>query len=456
MLTSNKVGHDFPTGPLDIIQSWVEIEVRDDRGQVVYSSGTRDERNFIEPGSFLFKVEPVDQYGNLIDRHNLWEMVGVRFRRALFPGYSDAVDYLVGCPDVLPLALEPRSVTGSRDRSVGVHDIAATPGITRLHVLAKLNYRKVDQFLLNYMFGASSGLSAPVVEIDRAEAEIEVELPRIASTRARELPVGLVRPVVGRRRRRLYWTAGTLVGASILGGLSVLAFHRSGRSTVYRPGEDHPEITRQLDRGVPADAPRLRLEDVTEAAGLAGFRAFTGARSSQLPEDMGPGAAWGDYDGDGDDDLFLVSAGGPLGRGRSRARALASCTRTAATARSPACRVFPRRAFEGWVRRGAITTATATSISSSPATTRCACFATTRGVSSGTLRSPSGRASGPAPRGATTTTTATSTSTSVATCRYVARPRRRADRDAVRPGRALHAQPGLVRARAQPAVPQPR
>ena len=29
---SNKVGHDFPTGPLDIIQSWLEIHVTDGAG----------------------------------------------------------------------------------------------------------------------------------------------------------------------------------------------------------------------------------------------------------------------------------------------------------------------------------------------------------------------------------------------------------------------------------------
>jgi hypothetical protein len=76
-----------------MIQSWVEIRVQDERGQTVFSSGKRDNRNFLEPGTFLFKAEPVDQYGNLIDRHNLWEMVGVRYRRSLFPGYSDTVEY---------------------------------------------------------------------------------------------------------------------------------------------------------------------------------------------------------------------------------------------------------------------------------------------------------------------------------------------------------------------------
>src|SRR3970282_1302539 len=96
IITSNKVGHDFPTGPLDIIQSWVELVATDHQGNVLYSTGTVDSKGFIQPGTFMFKTEPVDQYGNLIDRHNLWEMVGVRHRRALFPGFYDtgAVSFL--------------------------------------------------------------------------------------------------------------------------------------------------------------------------------------------------------------------------------------------------------------------------------------------------------------------------------------------------------------------------
>jgi tetratricopeptide (TPR) repeat protein len=81
----------------------------------------------------------------------------------------------------------------------------------------------------------------------------------------------------------------------------------------YRPGEANADITQTLVRNLPPDAPRPVFVDVTEEAGLSGFVTFSGARTSQLPEDMGPGAAWGDYDNDGDDDLFLVSVGGPLG-----------------------------------------------------------------------------------------------------------------------------------------------
>ena len=61
----------------------------------------------------MFKVEPVDQYGNLIDRHNLWEMVGVRFRRALFPGYSDTVDFNIACPSAASRCLSPNARAGT-------------------------------------------------------------------------------------------------------------------------------------------------------------------------------------------------------------------------------------------------------------------------------------------------------------------------------------------------------
>jgi len=174
ILASNKVGHDYPTGPLDIIQSWIEVRVIDDAGRVVFSSGKRDEKNFIQPGTFLFKAEPVDQQGNLIDRHNLWEMVGVRYRRALFPGYSDTVEYTIPCAGAGAASLTNNAAMQRLDLAA-----PAQPGNYRIDVA--LEYRKVDQFLLNFLFGEKTRLTSPVTEIARASAAVRV-MPAHAAT----------------------------------------------------------------------------------------------------------------------------------------------------------------------------------------------------------------------------------------------------------------------------------
>jgi hypothetical protein len=149
VVTNNKVGHDFPTGPLDIIQAWVELTVTDQAGRVVYRSGQRDSANFIAPGTFMFKAEPIDQYGNLIDRHNLWEMVGVRYRRSVFPGFSDQEAFTFSYP-------------------------ATAPPATALHATARLMYRKIDQYLLNFLFGQESGMSAPATAISEDRRIIRI------------------------------------------------------------------------------------------------------------------------------------------------------------------------------------------------------------------------------------------------------------------------------------------
>src|SRR5262245_27454084 len=114
-----------------------------------------------------------------------------------------------------------------------------------------------------------------------------------------------------RTRRGRRWI---LAGAASIAALSAAAMLLRARPVPYTPGKDagaSDEITRALDRSLPEGFPRITFVDAADEAGIA-FRHFHGTRSTQLPEDMGSGLAWGDYDGDGDPDLFLVNEDGPL------------------------------------------------------------------------------------------------------------------------------------------------
>jgi hypothetical protein len=154
-------------------------------------------------------------------------------------------------------------------------------------------------------------------------------------------PPRLAKPL-SRRHRRITWTISTMAALALISGLVAWRIHKENEPEQYTPGETSDDITSTVSeqaeskeeaslrparaevtsrvadplldpgRRLPAGAPEPRFTDVTKAAGLASFQQFHGWRTSQLPEDMGSGLAWGDFDNDGYEDLFVVSGGGAL------------------------------------------------------------------------------------------------------------------------------------------------
>lgn len=111
-----------------------------------------------------------------------------------------------------------------------------------------------------------------------------------------------------RQRKLAVAIGGAAVFAAFAG---VAAWRLLAHKATYRPGEGVEGLTADLARGLPPDYPRVTFTDVTKAAGLR-VDDPRWRRTSQLPEDMGSGAAWGDYDDDGWLDLVIASETGPF------------------------------------------------------------------------------------------------------------------------------------------------
>ncbi len=102
--------------------------------------------------------------------------------------------------------------------------------------------------------------------------------------------------------------AASIVALATVGVILVIKWNSR---EVYTPGQEIKGLTSELTRGLPDNFPRVTFSDITEQAGIR-FNHFSGQRTIQLPEDMGSGLAWGDYDNDGFEDVFIANFSGNI------------------------------------------------------------------------------------------------------------------------------------------------
>ncbi|MCK5105891.1 MAG: VCBS repeat-containing protein, partial [Cyclobacteriaceae bacterium] len=112
-----------------------------------------------------------------------------------------------------------------------------------------------------------------------------------------------------KRKKRLSFAI--ISGSIFIVILLSLFFYKSRTKKTYIPGEKIEGLTSDLARDLPENYPKVTFSDVTKEAGIK-FNHFIGERTIQLPEDMGSGGAWGDYDNDGWQDFFVSNFSGSV------------------------------------------------------------------------------------------------------------------------------------------------
>jgi len=289
-IINNKVGHDFPTGPLDIIQAWVHVEVTDANGVSVFHSGR------------------VNEGRAQLHRDRQLHVQG-RARRPLRQ------------PD------RPPQPVGDGGRALQALPVPRDGGghVLLVRVLGSVT-RGSRRRLRRTGQGRDDGSVARALD-RRGEAQLPQVRPVPAQLRLRRgrgpdvahhghvRGAGRSHPArtfemsarLWRRRRK-----SVLIGLGLLitGGILLVQF-LSNRVDDYEAGERPDGLVDRLEKGPAADHPPVTFTEIAAQAGLR-FRHFPATRSNRLPEDMGSGVALGDVNGDGLTDAFLVNLAGAM------------------------------------------------------------------------------------------------------------------------------------------------
>lgn len=89
-------GHKIPTGTTYIRIMWLQVEVKDMAGNVVYRSGFVDDNNHVDPDAVFFRVLFKDKDGNLTGKS--WRAHGIGYDRRIPARGKDSETYRITLP----------------------------------------------------------------------------------------------------------------------------------------------------------------------------------------------------------------------------------------------------------------------------------------------------------------------------------------------------------------------
>lgn len=146
-VTNLKIGHAFPTGPLDVIEAWLEFQVVDATGKQIYSAGTLGAHGELVGKTVEYRSYLMDKNNQPVFTHSLWNVVASQGKRVIPPGGSDTA--------VFPFQI-PANASGP------------------LRCEVRVLYRKFN-FQSQAALFPTNPPNIPIVEISRASLEVPLE-----------------------------------------------------------------------------------------------------------------------------------------------------------------------------------------------------------------------------------------------------------------------------------------
>lgn len=142
------LGHHLTQGTADSNQLWLDVEVRDEFGNVVGRSGGLGEGNRVDPWSHFINVYMLDRDGARIDRRNAEDIFVPLYDHQIPPGAGDVVHYRLEVP--------------------------RAGAATALTVEAALRYRKFDTTYLRHIYGPETANELPILDLARDSVTFQV------------------------------------------------------------------------------------------------------------------------------------------------------------------------------------------------------------------------------------------------------------------------------------------
>ncbi|MBI3784766.1 MAG: hypothetical protein HY270_15340 [Deltaproteobacteria bacterium] len=130
------VGHRFPAAPLDLVEAWLEVRVRDADDRVIFEQGFADSKGNIPGDAHRLGGSVVGEDGKRIEHYRVWQTQHDVVDRVMEPGVPIRDRY------TFPI---PEEVKGP------------------LTVAAEWKYRKLNREILDWAYGPSTTVPAVVV-----------------------------------------------------------------------------------------------------------------------------------------------------------------------------------------------------------------------------------------------------------------------------------------------------